>query len=904
MAKQTLKKNLIWLAAVLIMAGLVVSVAAAYTPKPVVDDPVVRMPGTQPGQASLEAPTRCLNCHEGYDSAVEPGFNWKGSMMAQAARDPLFWATMTVAAQDSIFALGNPNATDLCERCHFPQGWLEGRSDPTNASLMTGADYDGVQCDFCHQMVDPFFEATHAGTREPGHDWDETNKSKTPSAAAVEETYAKDAAIAQSILIFNGSAFFTNNEPPAGYTESGSGQYFINPSGEKRASFADATARHQMLYSRYHKSKYFCETCHDVSNPALANVGQDGTSPLTSELQSAFKYFHVERTFSEFMLSAYSQEGGAQTNAEFQAQGAPNITVAASCQDCHMRDVTGQAANKRDAVLRPDQSIEHPNSGVPLHDMTGGNVWISTILASAVVGSPNFDQTNHDLLNAGPAELTLDLTQGEGLNAAALLAGADRARQQLDLAATIKDVSYEGGALSFTIQNNTGHKLISGFPEGRRMFVNIKLYDSSGLIYEVNPYDYDAGTLKGMPDTQLSNNEVYVDELVYEMHPSSTLTGPAGEGEDHTFHFVLGNGRSKDNRIPPKGFDIDGALERLSVPVYNGIEDAGYFTAAEYAGGYDDVSLNVPAGATAVEINLFYQSTSREYVQFLQNEINGTAGTLPAGAYVIGSDSFFTNLRGWGDTIWQLWEHNKNLDGARPYLMAQATTGAPPATCTPPAPPTNLAATPGNAQVSLTWDSVSAANGYKLYLDQAGKAQLVADTGAATSYIDTSVTNGKEYCYKVTAYATSGTTTCESDYSAPLVCATPQNQGQTGDSVGVNSLQSGIITGKGANKTFSASDVIARGETVVIRALVLDASGAPVPNATVAITIGGPEAVTLNSSPSDTAGYADASWQTQAPNRKGSGGTTPGAYTATVSGVTASGYIWDSFTTAVSFTLE
>jgi hypothetical protein len=146
------------------------AVVYAWTAIPVVEDPLVRMPGTQPGQVALQAPTRCMNCHAGYNESVEPGFNWMGSMMAQAARDFLFWACFTVSAQDSIWAVGTPNATDICERCHFPKGWLEGRSDPTNASLMTGADFDGVQCDFCHRMWDPHFETTYDGTRE-GSDW-------------------------------------------------------------------------------------------------------------------------------------------------------------------------------------------------------------------------------------------------------------------------------------------------------------------------------------------------------------------------------------------------------------------------------------------------------------------------------------------------------------------------------------------------------------------------------------------------------------------------------------------------------------------------------------------------------------------------------------------------------------
>jgi hypothetical protein len=64
---------------------------AAWQPVPVADDPLVRMPGTQPEEGvNVEAPNRCLNCHAGYNEGAEPGYNWIGSMMAQAARDPIF----------------------------------------------------------------------------------------------------------------------------------------------------------------------------------------------------------------------------------------------------------------------------------------------------------------------------------------------------------------------------------------------------------------------------------------------------------------------------------------------------------------------------------------------------------------------------------------------------------------------------------------------------------------------------------------------------------------------------------------------------------------------------------------------------------------------------------------------
>jgi hypothetical protein len=113
-----------------------------WTPLAVKDDQNVFMPGTQPGEGgTFREVSYCDSCHGGYDEAVEPVYNWRGSMMAQAARDPLWLAAMTVADQDSIWAVGNPNAGDLCIRCHTPTGWLEERSDPTNTSNLTSKDY-------------------------------------------------------------------------------------------------------------------------------------------------------------------------------------------------------------------------------------------------------------------------------------------------------------------------------------------------------------------------------------------------------------------------------------------------------------------------------------------------------------------------------------------------------------------------------------------------------------------------------------------------------------------------------------------------------------------------------------------------------------------------------------------
>ena len=675
--------------------------AFAWTPLAVSEDPLVRMPGTQPGVVTLADPGQCFSCHADFDAETEPA-RWRGSMMAQAARDPLFWAAMTVTAQDSIWALGRPNATDLCLRCHFPQGWLEGRSDPTNASLMTGSDYDGVHCAFCHRLVDPFFATTYDGTREgndwSGH-WDESEASDTSSAAAADDTYLSDQSVTSLLEFFSGLPMYdpVSDEPvSSGYTESAGGQYVVDPSTDRRGPFADANASHPMIYSRFHKSRYFCSTCHDVSNTVFANLDFAGLEPgdggtvLPSESQSAFAYGHVERTFSEFMTSAFGVGEGAEGSGAFapeQFDTSRPGNLIATCQDCHMPDVVGKAASQKKAVLRPTESIEHPGSGVPSHELTGGNAWVPWLLASAVPGSPNHDPVNEDLLGQGAAVLTLDLNQGLGLDPAALLDTSNRALATLQSAASIEGDGYNvaDGTFRFRVRNHTGHKLISGFPEGRRMWLNLRAYDADGaLLNEVNPYDTAAETLKGLSgyayDTgdlpapaPLASNENHVDEWIYEMQASSTLTG-----ETHTFHLALADARYKDNRIPPREFRIAEAAERLIEPVWQGQSRPDWFSAEEYAGGFDDVAHGIPDGTTKVDVHLYYQTTSREFVEFLRGEINGTGGTLTgpgAGgdpAYLAQTDPFFDQLRAWGDTLWSLWLHNRDVAGASPVEMAEA----------------------------------------------------------------------------------------------------------------------------------------------------------------------------------------------------------------------------------------
>jgi hypothetical protein len=746
-----------------------------WSPVPVKQDRLVFMPGSQPGTVNLESATRCDNCHGGYNKAIEPAHNWRGGMMANAARDPLWAACLTVALQDSIWALGNANAGDLCIRCHTPSGWLGGHSDPPNLTALSGSDFEGVSCDACHKMVDPV-----RGLRQL-----DDLPAETVGAAITEanKTYAQDLNVLSPLTLFGGTLFFDRaTDLPAhfgdgrlpNYVEATSGQYFMDPTNPKRAPRYDADPKHQWYYSRFHKTKYMCATCHDVSNPALGRLlSHDLALP---EKQAAASFAHVERTFSEFRLSAYGKdpEGngvpGAPTGGKVAASG---VVYADKCQDCHMRDVTGTAANKAGIQTRSD---------LALHDQTGGNTWISGILASADRNNAaTYDAYNYAILSGAKypgAKVDVAGVQNYG---AALKDGQARALQQLQMAADLVSVSDGADAITLRIVNNTGHKLISGFPEGRRMWLNVKFYNSSGgLAGEVNPYTPLVVTTDAQGNKQYVSGGVLThthDDLVYEASMSSVLTG-----EDKTFHFVLGTDRYKDNRIPPKGFDIANAAARLAVPKRGGAEAMEYFTDTEYAAGYDEVTVAKPGGAARWEAALYYQTTSKEYVEFLRDQINGNASTLklnssdltPSGetrAYIVQSDPYFSTLKDWGKAIFDLWLHN---GGSAPVLMASLAGGAPPPStpCSAPASAPALTATGAKKSVKLSWTAVSGASGYRLYYAQGGKYTLRA-TLTGTTYTDSGLLTGQTYCYAITAYKScDGGAIAESAFSNEA-CAVP-----------------------------------------------------------------------------------------------------------------------------------
>lgn len=357
---------------------------------------------------------------------------------------------------------------------------------------------------------------------------------------------------------------------PAGYSN---GQYVIDPNTRRRGPFGDAVAPHPFLESSFHRTSEFCGTCHDVSNPVFTRVaGADyapGPLDQPADSISSLTLFPLERTYSEWKNSSFPAGVFAPEFAGNKPDG-----IVSSCQDCHMPDVSGKGCNDPAAPVR---------GNLPFHDLMGGNAWLPAVIASLFPGETD---------------------------AAALADGEARARALLARAATV-DVEVAAAGDSFaanvTVTNRSGHKLPTGYPEGRRMWLHVEAFDAQDQrVYESGGYDDATG--------ELSHD---ADAVIYEakLGISPALGGAIGLAHGVTFHFALNDSVYKDNRIPPLGFT------HAAFDAFGGAPVDPARPAPRYADGrnWDTSTFGLPAAARRVRATLYYQTTSKEYVEFLRD---------------------------------------------------------------------------------------------------------------------------------------------------------------------------------------------------------------------------------------------------------------------------------------------
>jgi hypothetical protein len=368
-------------------------------------------------------------------------------------------------------------------------------------------------------------------------------------------------------------------------------------------------APHVWSYSTYTTSSQLCATCHNVTNPAhhLLVDGVDAGIP-----------FPIERTHREWSLSDYADGGDEAT----------------TCQGCHMPQ-----SPLSPAWASIFQSNDHTGD-MAVHQFAGGNAWIP------------------DVLRAEYPALGLDTS---------LAATANFARAMLASAATV-DVDVPGAVrpgadltAHVSVTNLSGHKLPTGYPEGRRMWLDVEARDGNdSLLFQSGAYDDATGVL-----TRDAQAKVY--EAKQGVWNAGTSTCETTDGTDDVFHFVKNDCIALDDRIPPKGFT--GGADLQTRPV-------GY-TYPEASPGVlsnTDVTtyvIPIPANAITpitVTATLRYQTASKEYVDFLLDEATTNAfpnDCLPRSTGLPGKSR--------GAVLHDMWQ---NRGRSAPVTMATAAGAA------------------------------------------------------------------------------------------------------------------------------------------------------------------------------------------------------------------------------------
>lgn len=517
------------------------------------------------------------------------------------------------------FGLDEPGGASGCLPCH---GGYDAEAEPGHA-------WKGTLMG--HALRDPLFRASHALAEQdlpssgdfclrchaPGAwfagrcnpqdglllmELDNESVSCEICHGLVDPHYVEGESPAEDLYILEQLA-----EVPVDYSN---GQMVMDPELRRRGPYPEGSPAHAWLQSDFLRSSDFCGTCHDVSNPLYERIGgrDYALGPLDEKAASvrSADILPLERTYSEWKASAFAVGEGIFA-PEF-AGNKPDGLVS-TCQDCHLADVAGKGA-----IIGPHRE------DLGFHDMMGGSYWMPGVLASLYPDDVDVDALADAAVRAGSmlqraAVLDLEIASGDSLTKIATV----------------------------TVTNRTGHKLPTGFPEGRRMWIHLVAEDAGGnVVYESGAYDAATGVLTEDPDIRIYEGKMGVSESL-----GAHLGRPAGPG----FHFALNDTIYKDNRIPPLGFtnaafDVFGAAPVDPDPTQ---------PVPRYPDGqnWDVATYVLPASAGTVRATLLYQSVSKEHVDFLVAAnhsddagtffqaawaANGRAAPFPMAADTVGLD--------------------------------------------------------------------------------------------------------------------------------------------------------------------------------------------------------------------------------------------------------------------------
>ncbi|HVU64209.1 MAG TPA: hypothetical protein VHC70_09545 [Phycisphaerales bacterium] len=509
--------------------------------------------GTRPLGYSdaLIDPNVCSACHGYYNEQNAPYERWNHSMMGQSARDPVFYAALAVTEQDASYV------AESCMRCHAPMTWLRNlvkfdndTASPTYGKMLPLADANKLGV-ACH-ICHRMVDPVYQPGVSPSED------------LSILTTLGADAPTS----VHNANFVIDPLDRRRGPFDLDADWATITPPGFQY---------HAYLQSPFHLSSRMCATCHDVSTSHFTKQ-PDGTYALNAPGQApaASKYdqFPEQRTFSEWSESQFAQ-GPVDLANRF---GGTSMSYS-TCQSCHMPIVTGEGC-ALEPPTRPD---------LPQHNFNGANTWVLKAVRA--------------LYNDSDTDLSQQYADDAIARSTAMLQNAS------DL-----QVSQQHASINVRIINFTGHKLPTGYNEGRRMWINVKYKDAGGnVIAERGAYD---------PMTAVLTT---TDTKVYEatIGPDATMAALAMTTASAQSRLAISNHLYKDNRIPPMGFTNAG---------FQSVQ-AGSMPANLYADGqyWDDTAFTIPPGSRTAEVNVYYQTSSKEYMEFLRDA--NTSNSLGQTAY-------------------------------------------------------------------------------------------------------------------------------------------------------------------------------------------------------------------------------------------------------------------------------
>lgn len=223
----------------------------------------------------------CQLCHQSNGTAntvsgvdVSQAPNWRGTIMANAARDP-YWQASVMAESHEFPALAEV-IQDRCTNCHTPMGHAESHLSGTPQYLFPTAlaselAMDGVSCTLCHQIA-----ATGLGTAPSysgGFSIEAQRVSNGPytypllqpmsAVTGFEPRYSAHSASAE--LCASCHTLFTPT---------------VNKNGDVVGTFAEQTPYLEWKASGLPGAQVTCQTCHMPTTPTPVVISSlPGTAP-------------------------------------------------------------------------------------------------------------------------------------------------------------------------------------------------------------------------------------------------------------------------------------------------------------------------------------------------------------------------------------------------------------------------------------------------------------------------------------------------------------------------------------------------------------------------------------------------------------------------------------------------